>query len=161
MAEYVPKDVRDHLSFDPESRELDRTEEELYLATKSGQLLEPEMTKKEWRKFCEAATLEEQERRAKTPEDLSTLTEDQRELLDKGGESVKSPHAKRLLAKREELLKTIRPQCVDANDDEFERELLEDLGMTADEFKQIDKSLGPLEDWDELEKRNMVEYEDM
>ena len=155
MAEFVPKDVRDHLSVDPDSAALDRTEEELYLATKSGQLLEPDMTQKEWRKFCKAATIEETERRAGTP---SSLSAKQLEILEKGGESVKSKHAKKLIAKREELIKSIRPQCVDANDDEFEKELLEGLGMTEEDFKKVDTSLGPLSDWDALEKLNKVDY---
>lgn len=160
MAEYVQKDPSDLFVSDPESRELDRTEEALYLSAKSGHLLEPEMTPKEWRQFCEAAGTEEEERRSGTPDTLSRLTPEDRALLDKGGESVKSPAARKLLERRERLIKRLRPQCVDANDEAFEKELLDDLGLTAEEFKRIDKSLGPLQDWDELEKRNAVNYLD-
>jgi hypothetical protein len=117
------------------------------------------MTAKEWRKFCDAAGLEEQERKDKVPKEYSQLTKSQRKLLKHAGESVKSPGARKLIERREKLIKHYRPQCVDPNDEEFEKALLEDLGLTAEEFKNIDKRLGPLEDWDELEELNKVEYE--
>jgi len=66
---------------------------------------------------------------------------------------------KKVLAKRDKLIKKLRPQCVDPNDDAFEKEILEDLGITEEEFKNIDKSLGRLADWDDLEERNKVQYE--
>jgi len=108
--------------------------------------------------FCRAAGIEEEERKAKTPKRHSQLTEKQRELLDKGSDSIRSAGVRKLIEKRDKLIERLRPQCVDAQDFEFEKELLEELGMTEEEFKQVDKSLGLSEQqWQELQKLNDVE----
>ena len=158
MAEYLPKNWRDHVTIDHGTEELERQEEALYLSAKAGSLFEPDMTQKEWNRFCEAAELEETERRAKVPRQYSELTKKQRRVLKKGSESIKSAGVRKVIEKREELIKHLRPQCVDVNDDDFEDEILKELGITEDEFKGIDKSLGNItnEDWQELEKRNEV-----
>lgn len=159
MSEYLPKDWRDQVTVDPTTGELDRAEEALYLSAKSGSLFEPDMNAKQWEKFCVAAELEELERQAKTPKAHSQLTPQQRKLLAYGGENVKSAGVKKILKRREELVKRLRPQCVDANDDVFEKEMLEGLGMTEEEFRGVDKSLGAItpQQWEALEKRNKPE----
>jgi hypothetical protein len=158
MAERVYKDWRDHVTVNPEESELERQDEALFASAKSGSLFEPDMTPKEWRQFCRAARIEEEERKAKVPKRHSQLSKKQRELLDKGSGSIKNAGVRKLIEKREELIKRLRPQCVDANDAEFEKALLEELGMTEDEFKRVDKSLGLSEQaWQELEKLNDVE----
>ncbi len=144
----------DRTSIDPQSQELEATEEQLYLSAKSGSLFEPEMTQEEWRQFCDAAALEEEERKGGVPRKASRLTKKQTELLQTGAESVKSPGVRKVLKRREELIKRLRPQCVDPGDEAFEKEMLDDLGLTEEEFKAVDKRLGPLEDWEELEKLN-------
>jgi hypothetical protein len=161
MAEYLPKDWRDQVSFDPDTGELERAEEALFLSAKSGSLFEPEMDEKEWAEFCKAATLEEEERKSKVPKSHSQLTPEQRKILKHGGENVKSPGVKKILKRREKLVERLRPQCVDADDSGFEEELLDDLGMTADEFKQVSPALGEIspKEWEDLEKRNQPKEE--
>lgn len=162
MAEYVHKDWRDHVTINTGEAKLERQEEALFQTAKSGSLFEPDMTKKEWRRFCRYAAIEEEERKAKIPREHSQLTEKQWALLDKGSGSIKSPGVRKLIAEREQLIKHLRPQCVDAQDVEFEKQLLEEIGMTAEEFKHVDKSLGMSEQaWQELEALNEPEEEDL
>lgn len=159
MAEYVgEKNWRDRVTVDHSTEELERQEEALYLSAKSGSLFEPDMTQEEWEKFCRAAETEERERRAKVPRRHSELSNRDRKVLRKGSESIKSAGVRKIIEKREELIKQLRPQCVDVNDKEFEDEILKELGITEEEFKGVDKSLGNItnEDWQELEKRNEV-----
>jgi len=159
MAEYIgEKDYRDRITVDPSTLELERQEEALFLSAKSGSLFLPDMTQKEWRRFVRAAELEERERRAGVPHQDSELTKGQRKVLDKAGTSIKSKGVRRVIEKREELMKRLRPQCCDADDAEFEEQLLEELGMTAEEFKQVDTKLGGIseQEWKKLEKLNEV-----
>lgn len=158
MAEYVQKDWRDNVTFNPEEAELDRQDEALYASAKAGSLFEPDMTPKEWRRFCRAAGIEEEERKMKVPKRHSQLTKKDRAILDKGSDSIKSAGVRKLIEKRDKLIERLRPQCVDAEDFQFEKELLEEIGMTEEEFKKVDKSLGLSEQqWQELEKLNDVE----
>ena len=159
MGEYVPKDWRDRIVVDPDTEDLERKEEALFLSAKAGSLFEPDMTDKEWKRFCKAARLEEEERRAKIPRKDSQLTKKQRELLKKGSTSIKSEGVKKVIAERDELIRRTRPQCVDPDDSEFEKDLLEDLGLTEEEFKSVNKGLGQIseEEWQELEKLNQPE----
>ncbi len=154
MAEYLPKDWRDRITIDQSTGDLERQEEALYLSAKSGSLFEPDMTDQEWGKFCEAAELEEFERRAGVPKKLSSLTTEQKEILSKGGESVKSAGVRKIIKKREELIKRLRPQCVDTNDAAFEDEILKETGLTEEEFKTVDTSLGKISEteWKQLEE---------
>jgi hypothetical protein len=159
MAEYIgAKDYRDRITVDPSTQELERQEEALFLSAKSGSLFLPDMTRKEWARFVKAATLEEEERRAGVAEEFSELTKKQRLVLEKAGTSIKSKGVRKVIAKREELMERLRPQCSDVTDEVFEKELLEELGMTAEEFKQVDTKLGQISEtqWQELEKANEV-----
>jgi len=163
MAERVDHSWEDSLSVDPANRELDRAEEALYLSAKSGSLFLPKMGPKEWKRFCDAATIEENERKFKVPKSQSQLTASQRKTLKKASTSIKSPGVRRVIEKREELIKRLRPQCVDANDEDFEAALLEELGMTEDEFKTAAGRTGkmPEKEWQALQKLNEVKEEDL
>lgn len=160
--EYMEHSWKDSISVDPANSELDRTEEALFLSAKSGSLFMPRMGPKEWARFCEAAELEEQERKDKVPKSLSQLTPRQRKTLKKASESVKSPGVRKVLARREELMKQLRPQCVDVNDEDFETALLEELGMSEEEFKEAAGRQGkmPEQEWQALEALNEVKEED-
>lgn len=160
MAEHVPKNWRDQVSVDPDNKELEKSEEALYASAKSGSLFEPEMTRKEWNDFCTAAAIEEEERKGGVPEEESALTDKQRKLLELGSQSIRNPGVRKVIEKRAELIKRLRPQCVDPTGEEMEREILEELGMTVEEFKAVSKKLGPLDNWDELEALNQVDYEE-
>jgi len=159
MAEYVgEKNWRDRVTVDPTTLELERQEEALFLSAKSGSLFLPDMTPKEWARFVEAATLEEEERRNGVSDEFSQLTKKQRLVLEKAGTSIKSKGVRKVIEKRDELMKRLRPQCADVDDAQFEKELLEELGMTAEEFKQVDSRLGRIseQEWQGLEKANEV-----
>lgn len=154
MAEYVPKDWRDRITVDHSTGDLERQEEALFLSAKAGSLFEPDMTGEEWEKFCQAAELEERERRSGVSKKLSALTSEQKKLLSKGGESVKSAGVRKIIEKREELIKRLRPQCVDPNDAAFEDDILKEIGLTEEEFKAVDTSLGKISEaqWKQLEE---------
>lgn len=157
MAEYVRKDLRDRVTVDPGNEELDRAEEALFLSAKAGTLFEPEMNASEWDEFCHAATVEEEERRDGVSRASSSLTKEQRAVLDQGSDSVKSPGVRKVLARRDDLIKRLRPQCTAVNDDQtIMEEMLDDLGITAEEFKHVDQTLGAItpQDWEDLQARN-------
>ncbi len=157
MSEYLPKDWRDQVTVDPTTEELDRAEEALFLSAKAGTLFEPEMNASEWDEFCHAATLEEQERRDGVPRARSSLTKEQRTVLAQGSDSVKSAGVRKVLKRRDDLIKRLRPQCTAVNDDEkIMEEMLDDLGITAEEFKNVDKTLGAItpQEWEDLQARN-------
>ena len=154
MGEYVNNSWKDLVTVDHRVSDLDRSEEALFLSAKSGSLFEPDMTPGEWKEFCEAAGDEERERKAKVPKEFSQLSDGQREVLKKGSESIKSEGVRKLIERREDLIKQLRPQCVDADDSVFEAELLEELGMTEEEFKNLDTRVGEITEkaWQELEE---------
>jgi hypothetical protein len=156
MGEYLPKDWRDQVTVDPDTEALERAEEALHLSAKSGSLFLPDMTPKEWRRFVKAARIEEEERRAGVPRKASRLTEKQRAVLEKASESVRNIGVQKVLKRRDELVKRLRPQCVDADGGEMAEQMLEELGLTEEEFKALDKSLGRISEveWQELEARN-------
>lgn len=160
MAEYSDTSDADRVYIDPEAEELRRQEEGIYMAAKAGALFMPKMTRRDWAAFCRAATIEEHERRMGIPPSQSQLRRKDRAALDKV-QNLKSPKVRRMLKRREELITTQRPQCVDPNDEDFEDAILQELGMTAEEFSQVDKSTGgAIPDWDEIEAENRPSEED-
>ncbi len=135
----------DRCSDNPDATALEKQEQALFMAAKSGSLFEADMSPEEWEKFLVAAEIEETERKAGTPEKLSRLTEEQREVL----ESVsipKSKSAQKVLTKREELIERARPQCVDADyseqADEAAKDVKKEFGMERQDWAFIDTTLG-------------------
>lgn len=161
MAEFIDRNDADRFTADPGTEELRKMEEGVYLAAKRGSLFMPKMTRREWAKFCRAATIEEHERQVGVPAGRSQLTKGDREALGKITR-LRSPAVRKMLQRREELIETQRPQCVDPNDEEFEDAILEELGMTAEEFSQVDKKVGHItpQEWEDMEAKNRPNEEE-
>ena len=130
---------------DPDSIELDRSEEAIFMASKSGSLFEPDMDEDEWQAFCEAAEKEQLEREAKTPAEWSQLTAEDRERLTNVA-IPRNPGVRKVLKRRRELVTRARPQSIDPEGLELANEIARDIedafGLSADEWGQIDTTLG-------------------
>ena len=161
MAESVDRTDADRITVDPASEKLRLAEEGLFMAAKRGSLWMPKMTRREWAQFREAVTIEENERKFGIPEHKSELTSKHKAALDKIA-APKSKSVQKMLDDREDLIPHVRPQCVDPNDEAFEDEILEELGMTAEEFSQVDKRVGNItpQEWENLQALNEPSEED-
>ena len=124
--------------------ELQRTEDDIWLAARRGSLFVPDLAAKDWDDFCSAATKAETERRNCVPPGRSTLTEDEHLIL-KRADSCRDEQTAALLEKREELSRTVRPQSVDVDGTEeaaeVEKLLAEEFGDIG-EWGNIDTSIG-------------------
>jgi hypothetical protein len=129
----------------PNAEDLEREEQAIYMAAKSGSLFEADMSEEDWEQFLFASEIEETERAAGTPKSHSRLTEAQRSLLS-DAQIPKSKVIQRTLTKRRELIERARPECVDADGSELAEEAAKDIekefGLSEADWGQIDTSLG-------------------